>query len=431
MNVLLVGHACSPRMGSEPSFTWNWGWHVSQTNPVWLLAHPHERQAVEDFLLQHPNNNLHIHWIELPTVLDPWDPQQGEKWIRLHYLLWQRIAYKKAVELHREVGFDVVHHVSWGTVSAAPLLWKLPIPFVWGPVGGGQSTPSAFRACFGLHWPIEAIRNARLRVLPFLPALRLAAAKSAVILATNSETGKLFAAMGASRVRRFLDSGVPSTLFSGSTRNRSDGEALTLLWAGRMERRKALPLALEALAQVRELQVRLMVAGEGEMREQWQRQAKSLRIDDRVEFLGKVPWSRMSSLYEIADAFVFTSLRDAFGTQVLEAMAHELPILTLNHQGMAWFVPEDAGIKVPVTNPHDTVTELAKGIRSLALSPQLRKRMGKAAFEFAQTQTWDKRTQRILQIYEEAKIEHTNRNTKNQHYWVRANRRDYKEYDAH
>ena len=430
MKILLVGHACSPRMGSEPSFTWNWAWHISQTNPVWLLAHPHDRQAVEDFLSQHPNRNLQIHWVELPAILDPWNPKTGEKWIRIHYLLWQRIAYKKAVELNREVGFDVVHHVSWGTVSAAPLLWKLPVPFVWGPVGGGQSTPPAFRACFGLRWPIEVIRNARLSLLRFIPALRMAATKSAVILATNSETGKLFLAMGASRVKSFLDSGVPSTFVCGMTGRRCERETLTLLWAGRMERRKALPLALEALAQVRDLRVRLIVAGEGEMRKPWERLANDLRIKDRVEFLGKVPWPEMSSLYETADAFVFTSLRDAFGTQVLEAMAHGLPVLTLNHQGTAWFVPDEAGIKVPVTNPRETVTELARGIRSLALSPHRRETMSKAAFEFAQTQTWEKRAQRILQIYQEAKIEYSDRNMANERYWFDANGRDYTKNDA-
>jgi len=82
--------------------------------------------------------------------------------------------------------------------------------------------------------------------------------------------------------------------------------------------RKALPLALEALAAAGDMNVRLWIAGDGEMRGSWEEYAKALHLESRVEFLGRVPWDAMSSLYQNADAFLFTSLRDSFGTQVLK-----------------------------------------------------------------------------------------------------------------
>jgi glycosyltransferase involved in cell wall biosynthesis len=187
-----------------------------------------------------------------------------------------------------------------------------------------------------------------------------------------------------------------------------------LLWAGKMEARKALPLILEALAQLKDLPVELIVAGDGPMRGEWERLATSLNVRDRVQFRGRVPWTEMSQLYQTADAFVFTSLRDAFGTQVLEAMAHGLPVLTLNHQGVAAFVPDAAGIKVAVTNPRDTIAGLAQGIRRLARLPEERQGMGRAALEFAKTQTWERRTERMLQIYHEARAEFLRRTSPRQ-----------------
>jgi len=168
-----------------------------------------------------------------------------------------------------------------------------------------------------------------------------------------------------------------------------------------MQTRKALPLALEVLAQTKDVNARLLIAGEGEMRGTWESYAKHLNLGAKVEFLGQVPWNKMSRLYQSADAFLFTSLRDSFGTQVLEAMGHSLPILTLDHQGVGTFVPSEAGIKVRVTSPQQTVANLAEGIRRVALCPGERLKMGEAAHAFARTQTWERRAERMSKLYEE------------------------------
>ena len=399
MKVLLVGHACSPIHGSEPSFTWNWAWHLSALHDVWALVHPHERKAVEDFLRTHPNPKLRFIWITPSPRWDPWKPTRGERLIRLHYLLWQRAALNRAIELHRHHHFDLVHHVSWGTVSAPPLLWRLSIPFVWGPVGGAQTAPPAFRRYFGQAWRKEALRTLRVRIACRMPSFRKAARKSDLILATNAETLRAFRLAGASELALFLDSGITSRFLPKNHIQRPPKRELTLLWVGRLEPGKALPLALEAVASVRDLPLRLVVAGEGPLRAEWQELAKRLGVANQVQFLGRVSWQEMPQLYREADVFIFTSLRDSFGTQVLEAMAHALPILTLDHQGVGCLVPKDASIKVPVQSPRETVKALGEGIRALAKNPGMRSRMGEAGWEFAKTQSWEQRAERIRTLY--------------------------------
>jgi N-acetylglucosaminyldiphosphoundecaprenol N-acetyl-beta-D-mannosaminyltransferase len=167
-----------------------------------------------------------------------------------------------------------------------------------------------------------------------------------------------------------------------------------------MEPRKALPLVLEAFAQNQDLNAKLLIAGDGAIRTRWEQYARRLHPVHKVVFLGHVPWSEMARLYESADAFVFTSLRDSFGTQVLEAMGHGLPILTLDHQGVGTFVPTDGGIKVPVTSPGQTVAGLAEGIRRLALFPEERRKMGEVALAYAKTQTWERRAECMLKLYD-------------------------------
>jgi glycosyltransferase involved in cell wall biosynthesis len=107
----------------------------------------------------------------------------------------------------------------------------------------------------------------------------------------------------------------------------------------------------------------------------------------------------MPDLFRQADAFLFTSLRDTSGSVVLEAMAHALLIITLDHQGVGEFVPSDAGIKVPVTTPGKTAATLAQEIRRLGASMEMRVRMGEAAWAYARTQTWDRRAAQMSRWY--------------------------------
>ena len=401
MNVLIIGFACSPRLGGEPSNAWNWAWQLSRCHQVWLLAHPHDRECVGEFLAKYPNPNLKFCWATVPRLLDLWDHRGSNVGLAVYYLLWLKLAHRKAIKLHAQIGFHVVHHVSYGTISAPPPFWKLPVPFVWGPVGGAQQVPSSFRRYFSYLSSREILRSIRVAMLPLSFSLRRAARSSALVLATNRETCRLLSKAGVRNVRLFLDSGIPSSFISGRGAPAQRDRPFTLLWVGRMERRKALPLALEALAQNEDLNAKLLIAGDGEMRTQWEQYARRVHLANKVEFLGQVPWNAMPHLYGRADAFLFTSLRDSFGTQVLEAMGHGLPILTLDHQGVGTFVPQDAGIKVPVTSPEQTLAGLAEGIRRLALFPEERRKMGEAALGYAKTQTWERRAECMSKLYEE------------------------------
>jgi glycosyltransferase involved in cell wall biosynthesis len=401
MKLLLIGHVCSPHSGSEPGGTWNWAWQLSRNHDVWVVAHPHDRTNIERFLAQCPNPRMAFHWVSVPRWIDPLDPRGSGRGLKLHYWIWLRLAYEKAATLHKEISFDVVHHLCWGSVSAPSPFWKLPIPFIWGPLGGAQQAPASFRRYFGRAWNREVLRSVRLRVLRFSPFLRITARASRVALATNHETADLLKVLGARDVRLWLDSGIPSEFIRNTPISEANGDMLTLLWVGRMLPRKALPLALEALAEARDVRARLVIAGDGEMRQTWEECAKTLHLESKVEFLGAVPWTKMPALYRSADALLFTSLRDSYGMQVLEAMGHGLPILTLHHQGVGTFVPPDAGIKVPVTNPHETVRGIVSAIRQLALNPETRRSLGNAGRAFAETQTWERRAKRMSELYEE------------------------------
>lgn len=400
MRVALVGHACSPLRGSEPGVTWNWAAQLSRFHDVTLFAFPENRDDVEAELRERPRERLKIEWVTLGKWPDPWKPKRGLRGIRPHYVMWQRAAFAKVREFQEKNAFDLVHHVSWATLFQPPKLWKLGLPFIWGPIGGGQTWPANFFQYLTQGRLLEHVRQGLVRLPRWNPWVRSALRGADLVLASNGETAKLLRQIGAKRVEYFADSGIHPNWLQPSKRTGQRGK-LNMLWAGRCEPRKGLPLVLEAMAVSPDSDIRLTCAGEGPSLEEWKQLANRLGLGDRVQFLGLVPWTRMSELFASHDVFVFPSLRDSQGTVVLEAMARGLPLIALNHQGVANVLSDNAGIKVPVTDPTSTVRGMADAMRTLADNLSLRQQMGECALSRAAEHLWDRRAETMNRWYEE------------------------------
>jgi len=406
LRIAIIGHACSPGEGSEPGFTWNWAKSLAQHHDVtaFIFPHPVYRPRIDSFAWDvPPEQRPKFVFVQL-AALDPWKPLDGEKHLRVHYGLWQRQVLQSLIAEHRHKPFDVAHHVSWGSLNQPPLIWKAGIPFVWGPIGGGQTWPAAFYRYAPRNGLTERLRAAVVFLSRFNPAIRRAVKHSDLILAKNRETADALGAIGATRVITYFDGGISPDVLSPRTTPSTAGP-ITLLWAGRHEPRKGLPLVLEAMVKVAR-DVRLLIAGDGPSTGRWKSLAQTLGLSSRVEFLGRVPWTRMQELYATADAFLFTSLRDATGTVVLEAMAKSIPIIAFDHQGVGCYLSDETAVKIPVTTPPQTIDALAAAIDRLAADPTERDRLGRAGYAKAAEELWSLRAEKMVAWYRQAIAAH-------------------------
>src|SRR5690606_15992433 len=102
------------------------------------------RKAIEAELAERPVPGLRFAYYKLPFERRrhavEGAPRAGAV-EQLHYYLWQLGAVRTVRRLHAEVGFDLAHHVTLAKYWAPSALSWLPVPLVWGPVGGGESAP--------------------------------------------------------------------------------------------------------------------------------------------------------------------------------------------------------------------------------------------------------------------------------------------------
>ncbi|OQB40047.1 MAG: Alpha-D-kanosaminyltransferase [Candidatus Latescibacteria bacterium ADurb.Bin168] len=395
MRILLSAYNCRPHRGSEFAIGWNWTVELSRLgHSVHVLTHAGNREEIEAEIAKNPLPNVEFSYLDAPS----WAMKIGLGTMRLRYLMWLWVALKRARELEQEI--DLCHHVSWNTFEGGSLLWRLRRPFFLGPVGGGQRAPAAFSSYFGKSWKSEWIRNQRVRFLARVnPFVRLALRRAKLVMASNSETLETVTSAGCVNSRLIWEACIPNSYAPSRPTRGNVVECMRVLWVGGLMPRKSLRLALEALA-ASSGPNRLTVVGDGPLARELPGWLKRLGLEDRVDWWGQVPWLEVKRAYLENDVLLFTSLRDTSGAQFLEAMAHGMPVIALDHHGAHDWIPDDAGIKVPVTNPKETIAGLASAIDRLWREPELREQMGINAYEYAKKQTWENRVREIAALYE-------------------------------
>jgi rhamnosyl/mannosyltransferase len=177
---------------------------------------------------------------------------------------------------------------------------------------------------------------------------------------------------------------------------RQYGERLVLS-VGRLVYYKGFEYLIRAMTKV---QGRLLIIGDGPLRNSLEALARECNIADRVVFLGEVQNEDTIPYYHAADLFALASVArsEAFGIVQLEAMACGKPVINTQLDSGVPFVSLD-GISGLTVAPTDSEA-LAVAINKLLDNAELRAQYGEAARRRVYEEfSLDVMTRRMLQLY--------------------------------
>ncbi len=165
---------------------------------------------------------------------------------------------------------------------------------------------------------------------------------------------------------------------------------------------KRLDVAIDALAELGDAAVHIVVAGGGELVGDFQKRAAEQGVGERVHFLGAVPHPELPDVLRAADLFLLTTEPpESFGIVLIEAMATGLPVVATDYPGVRAVVVEG---ETGLLAPRGDASAVAARIRTLvAAGPNGRGKLGDAGRKRALAEwNWPRLLDRMDVAYEEA-----------------------------
>jgi glycosyltransferase involved in cell wall biosynthesis len=315
-----------------------------------------------------PHHDMEIEFVSVPDLPLAWAMIAGPVWLR-----------------HPALGHaDALVLDSIAAAPAAPWLARLRMPML------GM-----------LHQPLGGMDTGRLGRSLRAPFDRWAYRRAELLMVASDWLAEQLAAGGIPRSLLLVVPPGKDPAAAGAGASDDDSEAATaearqhrrmaaLCVANWLPRKGILEL-LEAVARLPDELVTLHLLGEtvtpGPYAARVRHRLAQPDLSRRVVVHGVVPADSVARMYRSVDAFVLPSFEEPYGTVWGEAMAAGLPVLGWQAGNLPFLADhEHEGVLVPVGDVH----ALSRAVERLALEPELRRAMGRAARKRAASRpTWD------------------------------------------
>lgn len=408
LKILISAYACSPFQGSEAGVGWGFVKALSHYHDLWVIVEKEKFQKemeeglALDPLLKSRVRCFYIAKKRRPLLRRLWPPSYY--WF---YRQWHKKAYRLAETLEAEIGFDLVHQLTMVGFREPGYLWKLGLPFVWGPIGGMGFFPWRFLSSVGLFGAVYYLfyNTINLLHMHYLSRPKQAAQTlNATLIAATPENQRGIKKLWNRPSTVLSEVGLPRSITQPKEK-RTGTKPLKLVWSGLHSYRKALPLALKALASLpNTLDWQFHILGVGPETEAWKTLAKRLGIFPKCRFYGWISREEVLSVMEKSHVMIITSLRDLTSSVTIEALSMGLPVIAPDHSGFSHVITPQCGMLIPMHTPTQYIQQLADAVQWFYVHETERFSMAIEASKRAEHFNWKKKAAIVENLYQNALI---------------------------
>lgn len=411
-NIIVLAYTLSPTRGSEYSVAWNYVQEMSKDNRLTVLYgasgdNMGDCKEMEEYVKQYSHPNVTF----IPVYPNRWADLLN--WPNRHkflvytfyyaYQIWQKQAYKKTKELIDNEHFDLIHYVGMIGYREPGYLWKLGLPYIWGPISGANNSPVALMG----NMPLSGRLKHKFRTLAntfqlrYSTRLKRALAKTDILLTSTSENQRIFKEVHSKDSICLPENGIIGEININEDKF-TNPKKYNFIVVGRLDARKSVNIFLEAIILVKHKELlHVDIVGSGPLKKVWQKYAKDNGIGNLITWHGQLPREKAIQMYQSAHLHVITSISEGNPTTIWEAMSFGVPTLSFNHCGMHDTLRDGAGILVPIAPTYaENVKRIANAVDKVLAAPDCLKQLAFATLQRAEEYTWKKRKQFWNEQYE-------------------------------
>ena len=410
MIILINAYACSPGMGSEPGMAWNWVSNLAKFCELHIITEGEFREKIESVVpTLEQGGNMHFYYNPVSEEIRKMCWNQGDWRFYKYYREWQWKTYLMAKDICSKKQIDILHQLNMIGFREPGYLWKLSkengVPFVWGPIGGLKQFPLAYLQGADLKMKLFNRLKNFLNIWQLKHEKRVdEALKTAKVLVSSIPDS--YRAL--KRYKGMESIIIPETgcfLSDDVSMDRFDVQEFHVMWVGKFDFRKQLPLALKAIAIANNPNVVLDIYGGGSDVQiaSAKKLVDSIGINEKVVWHGNQPNDVVNNAMRNAQLFFFTSISEDTSTVVLEAVSNHLPVLCFDACGMAAVIDHNVGRKIPLSNPVQSATDFAKQLNELEHDRGLLKQLSENCKQRQIELSWEEKAKTMVEWYEKVK----------------------------
>lgn len=404
MNILISAYGCEPNKGSEAGVGWNWVKIAAQHNNLWVITRSNNQAVIEES----PEDWVtSVRWVyfDLPGWIKK--IKKGEKRLYFYYFLWQIGALNVAKKILESNPIDCTWHLSFGSMWMPTFLYRLSIPFIWGPVGGGESIPPAYWKNLSLkNRLVEWLRSKIIQTASLNPLFYIPAMKASAIIVRTEDSKKIFPQSVQKKIFLSLETCMDQgTLDFYRAKSLEQKEIVNFVYTGRLIPLKGIEIPIRAMkkAKYRD-RMHLMIVGKGQQKQYLQDLVKRIGLEKQIEFMDYMPRNEALAFVRNQDVFVFPSLKEGGTWALLEAMAIGLPAICHDTSGMHVIADEKCSVLIRPEGMESSILQFADAMDSFVVDQKLIVTKGRAAHERVEKLfVWDTKERLIKEILEEIK----------------------------